>query len=57
MSFGERSCKHFAVDCPKNWSNPTMLNMPDCSVNCDCYEYDGKTKPDTHIITKKRNRK
>lgn len=41
MSCGERSCKHFAEDCPKD------CDTFDCTVDCKHYEWDGETEPDS----------
>lgn len=50
MSWGERSCTH-AGDCPHG---PTMAT---CNVNCPCYVWDRKTRPNTGVDPLERKRR
>jgi len=43
MSWGERSCKHYAGSCPVTGTPET------CTIECTSYVYDGKTKRDTVV--------
>lgn len=44
MSWGERSCKYLYNSKEK----PCKPEMDTCNVNCQYYEWDGKTPPDSH---------
>jgi hypothetical protein len=44
MSWGEKSCKN--KPCPI----PDKCNMLTCNVDCEKYEWDGKTKPDSRPL-------
>ena len=50
MSYGERSCQHYAIDCPQEHKS-LAESMKGCTVDCQHYVSNGR-EPDTWPKTK-----
>jgi len=56
MSTGERSCSHYANNCPEVVEGVTDPAQMDCSVNCPSYVWNGETEPDTKMTPLNRGK-